>query len=354
MTTFDTAAAWHKIKPITLALCVSSLAFGLAGCETASSLFSSMSDAPTAAVASAPATAPSIRPAQVAIAPVIGPPETVSKQLQAQLSGDLEKQNIRVAKSPGESAQYTLRGYVVSSLDKKGSRAKISYIWDVTDAAGKGVHRVSGEESAPAGNSQDPWTAVTGPVVEAITSKTVTSLTAWIPSQSAAPAVASSAAPGAPAQTAALTTGSSTPTAGTAPATAPRATGSIGPAGSIKARVPTVNGAPGDGSTSLRMALQRELSRNGVALSETQAPDTYTVEGKVALGTSSDGKQPITIDWSVSDPNGKKLGSVSQKNEVPQGSLDGAWGKTADAAAAAAAQGILKLLPQTTQTTSAN
>ena len=106
---------------------------------------------------------------------------------------------------------------------------------------------------------------------------------------------------------------------------------------------------------SLRMALQRELSRNGVALSETTAPDTYTVEGKVAMGASNDGKQPITIDWSVSDPNGKKLGSVSQKNEVPQGSLDGAWGKTADAAAAAAAQGILKLLPQaTTQTTSAN
>ena len=102
------------------------------------------------------------------------------------------------------------------------------------------------------------------------------------------------------------------------------------------------------------MALQRELTRHGVALSETPSPKTYTVEGKVAMGTSSDGKQPITIDWSVSDPNGKKLGSVSQKNEVPQGSLDGAWGKTADAAAAAAAQGILKLLPQTTRTSSAN
>jgi hypothetical protein len=314
-----------------------------------------MSDAPTAAVASAPATAPTTRPAQVAIAPVIGPPDTVSKQLQAQLAGDLEKQNIRVAKSAGESAQYTLRGYVVSSIDKKGSRAKISYIWDVTDAAGKGVHRVSGEESAPSGNSHDPWTAVTGPVVEAITSKTVTSLTAWLPNQSAAPAVASAASPTLPAQTAALTTGSSTPTAGTAPPAAPRATGSIGTGGAIKARVPIVNGAPGDGSSSLRMALQRELSRNGVALSETTAPDTYTVEGKVAMGASADGKQPITIDWSVSDPNGKKLGSVSQKNEVPQGSLDGPWGKTADAAAAAAAQGILKLLPQaTTQTTSAN
>ena len=67
------------------------------------------------------------------------------------------------------------------------------------------------------------------------------------------------------------------------------------------------------------------------------------------MGVGKDGKQPITIDWSVTDPSGKKLGTVSQKNEVPQGSLDGAWGKTADAAAAAAAQGIVKLLPQPTQ-----
>ncbi len=72
---------------------------------------------------------------------------------------------------------------------------------------------------------------------------------------------------------------------------------------------------------------------------------SYKVEGKVAMGQGKDGKQPIQIDWNVIDPTGKKLGTVSQKNEVPQGSLDGAWGKTADAAAAAAAQGIIKLLP---------
>ncbi|HRN84689.1 MAG TPA: hypothetical protein PK857_07695, partial [Hyphomicrobium sp.] len=62
------------------------------------------------------------------------------------------------------------------------------------------------------------------------------------------------------------------------------------------------------------------------------------------------GKQPIQIDWDVKDPQGKTLGTVSQKNEIPQGSLDGAWGKTADAAASAAAQGILKLLPGQGQT----
>ncbi len=116
---------------------------------------------------------------------MIGPPENVSKELQAQLIADIERQNIRVAKSPGEQAEYTLRGYVVSSLEKKGAEAKISYIWDVTDGSGKGVHRVSGEETAPAGKSQDPWAAVTPPVVEAIATKTVSSLATWLPPHSA-------------------------------------------------------------------------------------------------------------------------------------------------------------------------
>ena len=350
MTTFDAAAAWQKKKPLAFAICASLLAFGLAGCETATSLFSSSSDTPTASVANPPPPG-SARPAQIAIAPVIGPPENVSRELQNQLTADIERQNIRVAKSPTDKAEYTLRGYVVSSLEKKGSKAKISYIWDVTDGSGKGVHRVSGEETVAAGKSKDPWTAVSPAVIQSIATKTVASVTSWLPSGT--PVASNGAGPGL-VQTAAATSNSATPAY--TPTMPPRSTvtGSIGKTGAIKALVPSVVGAPGDGSSALKSALQRELSRNGVALTDAASPDTYTVEGKVALGTGKDGKQPITIDWNVSDPDGKKLGTVSQKNEVPQGSLDSSWGKTADAAAAAAAQGIIKLLPPATQTTSSN
>jgi hypothetical protein len=325
------------------------MSFALAGCETANSLTSIFSssggEAPTASVTTPPPLT-AAKGAQFAIAPVIGPPENVSGDLRNQLIADLERQNIRVAKAPDEKAEYTLRGYVVSSLEKKGNKSKVSYIWDVTDASGKGVHRVSGEETAPAGKSKDPWTAVTPAVVQAITAKTVTSVAGWMPAGGTAVAGA-----GGMVQPAAATPGSSY--AAPTPAR-PTTTASIGRTGAVKALVPVVSGAPGDGSTALRTALQRELTRSGVALTEAQSPDTFTVEGKVAMGAGKDGKQPITIDWSVTDPSGKKLGTVSQKNEVPQGSLDGSWGKTADAAAAAAAQGIIKLLPQPTQTTSSN
>ena len=83
----------------------------------------------------------------------------------------MERQGIRVAKTPDEKAEYTLRGYVVSSLEKKGTKSKVSYIWDVTDASGKGVHRVSGEESVSSGKSKDPWTAVTPALVQTIASR---------------------------------------------------------------------------------------------------------------------------------------------------------------------------------------
>ncbi len=348
VTTFETAAAWRKRKPIALVLSAGLMVFGLAGCETGASLFGSSGETPTASVANSPAA--SNQPAQITIAPVIGPPQSVSTALQTQLTTALESRNIRVAKTPQTKALYTLRGYVVSAKEKKGTKTRLSYIWDVTDATGKGVHRFTGEEVATSSKSADPWAAVTPKLMETITTKTVGSVAAWLPTQAAAPAVASNQG-AAPLVKTAAAKPSAAPSS-SAPATGP-VTGSINAAGPLSTLVPNVTGAPGDGSKSLRSALQRELQRSGVKLASTASAQTYTVQGRVKLGPGKNGKQPITIDWDVKDPSGKKLGTVSQKNEVPQGSLDGSWGKTADAAAAAAAQGILKLLPKA-KTASAN
>jgi hypothetical protein len=40
------------------------------------------------------------------------------------------------------------------------------------------------------------------------------------------------------------------------------------------------------------------------------------VDGSVTLGEAKDGKQPIHIEWLVTDPQGKKLGTVLQMNEI--------------------------------------
>jgi hypothetical protein len=347
VTTIDAAAAWRGNKSVVFAVLTAFVGLSLGGCETGANLFANSAD-PNSSLSIAPSsTTTTSQMAKIAVAPVIGAPDAVAKQLESQLASAIEAQKITVARDPNAKAEYTLRGYVVSAREK--GRTKVSYIWDVTNVSGQRVNRITGEEVLSGAQSKDPWASVTPQVVSTISSKTVGSLVTWLPTQGAGAAIASNSTSStgtvSPAATPLAYNGSapsSTPSAAGGPAT----TGSIA-RGGVTAMVPSVVGAPGDGSVALTSAIQRELTRSGVALTETASASTYKVEGRVVVGQGQNGKQPIQIDWDVKDPNGKKLGTVSQKNEIPQGSLDGAWGKTADAAASAAAQGIVKLLPKT-------
>ncbi|WP_072396605.1 hypothetical protein [Hyphomicrobium sp. CS1GBMeth3] len=340
MTTIDAAAAWRGNKSVVFAVVAAFTGLGLGGCETGASLFANSSEPESLSITGQPPATAS-QGARIAVAPIIGAPDNVAKQLEAKLASTIEAQRIPVAKDPNAKAEYTLRGYIVSAREK--GRTKVSYIWDVTDPAGKRVNRITGEEVLSGTQSKDPWASVTPQVIDTISTKTAGSLATWLPSQgggavaSAAQPTSAGAAPTSYTQTAAV---SAQPTA------TATTTGSIGREGKVTAMVPSVVGAPGDGSVALTSAIQRELSRSGVSLTDAPSAQTYKVEGKVVVGQGQNGKQPIQIDWDVKDPQGKKLGTVSQKNEIPQGSLDGSWGKTADAAASAAAQGIVKLLPK--------
>ena len=357
MTTMDAAAARRRHPRVALAVLVALAGFGLAGCETTTSLFGLNSPpAPeTAAVPPPPAAQPPL--AKVAVAPIVGAPDAIGKQIQQEFTSAVEKQRVSVIASKDERADYTLRGYIVAAKDKAAT--KVSYIWDVTDPSGKRVNRITGEETISANASKDPWAALTPQVVQSIAGKAANSFVAWLPSQSSQGAVAANVAQpasvgaqpvaAAPPAGAAKrgTAGKPQPTAtAAAPAQPGPTTGSIGREGPVMAVVPSVTGAPGDGTTSLTAAIQRELTSKGVSIAEKPTAVAYRVEGTVTVGEAKQGKQPIHIEWLVRDPQGKKLGTVSQRNEIPEGSLDGEWGRTAEQAAGAAAQGIVKLLPQ--------
>jgi hypothetical protein len=360
VTTLNSATDSGWTTSIRIALLASILTLGLAGCETGSNILGGGgTTGPQAAITPQP---PATQTARIEIAPIIGAPENVARDLQTQLTSSIERNKISVAAAPSGKGEYVLRGYIVAAREKTGS--KISYIWDVTDQTGKRANRITGEEFA-AGAGKDPWSTVTPQIVQSIADKTAAQIASWLPGGSANVPVASNTPAMTPTSGAAQTVAAAAPaatkvassalpaatpgalaTAATTPAAAGPTTGSIDPGGPVSTLVPAVTGAPGDGGASLTSAIQRELTRNGMQLASAATAQTYKVEGKVVMGQGKDGKQPIQIDWNVLDPKGKKLGTVSQKNEVPQGSLDGTWGKTADAAAAAAAQGILKLLPQ--------
>jgi hypothetical protein len=347
VTTIDAAAARNAYKRFAIAAWAALLGGALGGCESSGNLFGGTDNSLAQNVAPAPVVESS--KARVSIAPVIGAPDAVAKQLSTMVTESVERQRVTLVKGQGEKADYTVRGYVVAAREKNGS--KVSYIWDVTDANGKRVNRISGEEIVAGGGGGDPWGAVTPQVLQTIATKTSTSLATWLPSQSQGAIAGASPSPaGVGAQTRQTASiGSATETTARAQLASVKSGGAeAATTGSIPvtAVVPAVTGAPGDGSQSLTSAIRAELERSGVSLSDRTGSSVYKVEGKVTMSDGKEGKQAIKIDWLVTDPQGKQLGKVSQKNDIQQGSLDGNWGKTADLAAAAAAQGILKLLKQ--------
>jgi hypothetical protein len=259
---------------------------------------------------------------KIALAPIVGAPQPVADQFTQALV--VAGKDRRLAILPGgASASYTLRGYLLASSEKGGS--KISYIFDVTDAKGGRVARVSGDELVP-GKAADPWDAVNGTVLNTIAGKTTSQLAASLPHGSST-------------SVAAVSEGTPATTASVPPAAAalPRANGVL---------VAPVAGAPGDGQRSLTTALKKRLYAGGIKLANGTTENVYMVKGSVVLSDASGGKQSIRIDWLVLDPSGKRLGTVSQQNTIPRGSLNGPWGAIADAAAGAAADGIIKLLPK--------
>lgn len=329
-------------------MAVAAMALALAGCESSGSVFGGLSSGPSVAtpepvkpVAQAPL-------ARIAMANVIGAPDAVSRQVAEQIVQAGERQRITLINDRDAKGDYTLRGYIVAS--KERTQTKVTYIWDLTDPTGKRVNRITGHEMAPAGTAKDPWVAVTGAVTQSIADKTASSLATWLAANRPAGAPSAGApiaqAPASESrQLASPTPAIAAPVTPVAEPAAARTTTASLPTNEVAAIVPAVSGAPGDGSTALSSALQRELTRQGVTLANRPGA-SYRIEGKVAMGAPADGKQTIQIDWLVRDPQGRSLGTVSQKNDIPEGSLDSSWGNTADAAAGAAAQGILKLLPQ--------
>jgi hypothetical protein len=304
----------------------------LAGCETASSVFggSSPETANSVTTGAVPSTAAaaSARVARIAVVPVSGAPDNIAGMLSEWVAESLERQQISVVRGKEGAAEYYLRGFVVAAKDAGGT--KLTYIWDLTDKNGsKRMHRIEGDQVVKsATGAQDPWAAVDTKVVQNLANQTADKVAKWLP---AAPAIAQAPTP---TPQRAVASG-----AGIAPTKV-----SLGAKSDGTAFISPVVGAPGDGTTSLTAAIRRELGRKSVSLVEQPSGSSNRVEGRVSVGQPTGGKQVVQIEWVVLDPGGNQLGVVTQKNSIQQGSLDGAWGQTADSAASAAAVKISSLL----------
>jgi hypothetical protein len=282
---------------------------------------------------------------KMAIAPIVGTPPEIAARMTDALVVAGKDRKLTLLPSGGK-ATYTLRGYLIASSEKQG--AKISYIWDVTDAQGARVTRVSGDEIIAKRAGSDPWSVVDAAAIRSIAGKTTSQIAAGMQKGPSSAPVVAAASPSSGSSSTSAISSPTAPTTATAAATTTAASPSRAPAPKAAGvLVQPVTGAPGDGQRSLTVALKKRLYAGGVKLANGTSVNVYMVKGIVKLSDASGGKQSIRIDWQVLDPTGKKLGTVSQQNTIPRGSLNGPWGAIADAAAGAAANGIIKLLPKT-------
>ena len=74
--------------------------------------------------------------------------------------------------------------------------------------------------------------------------------------------------------------------------------------------------------------------------------DSLLLIGSIHLGAVLGPRRDIEIVWQLIRPDGSELGRITQRNQVHDGELEGAWGSLARAIAQAASNGIVDLLRQ--------
>lgn len=112
-----------------------------------------------------------------------------------------------------------------------------------------------------------------------------------------------------------------------------------------------VSGAPGNGNGALVQALRNLLRQYGADAAPDEASAAFVVEGKVETKPPAAGRQEIQVTWRVfRSGEGVELANIGQRNRVPAGSLDGAWGELAFAVASGGVEGIAEILAKAGET----
>src|SRR5690606_23704109 len=124
------------------------------------------------------AASPIVTNARVRFAPVVGAPNSASAPLATRLNTRAGQRGIGLVGAEDTSATLVMKGYF-SAISDAGETTVI-YVWDVTDPAGTGVHRIQGQAKGPSG--QDGWAGVQSSTMEAIADQTVDQLALWLSS----------------------------------------------------------------------------------------------------------------------------------------------------------------------------
>ena len=236
----------------------------------------------------------------VVVQPVGGVSEPFASEMAAAMAEALQAENVPASLRGGAAASYFLTGDTAMSRNGDGS-VTLRLTWDLSAPDGALVGSHDQRERMPAPN------AGTGPLLEALAA-------------GGAPAIADLIQRDEPPE--------------------PLAVAPAGPAVAIGA----IAGAPGTGARDLAAALAVTLPIYGVRVADDAGTAGFRLVGDVGLGPVDGATQRLALVWRVLDATGEEVGRLDQANDIPAGSLDGAWGELAFLIADGIASGVASIL----------
>ncbi|WP_319530358.1 hypothetical protein [uncultured Cohaesibacter sp.] len=119
---------------------------------------------------------PPVSDAVLTFEPMVGAPKTVARELSAALGLRVAQQALPVVARSDSKVTHRIKGYF--SASESGGECVVSYVWDIFDARGKRINRITGSKKTPMVGS-DPWQSVKGPVLDEVAVDTAAKLKSW-------------------------------------------------------------------------------------------------------------------------------------------------------------------------------
>jgi len=141
----------------------------------------------TASTATAAASTPA-SPTQTAalaktrlqVAPIVGASVEAAAPLTAELQNRARQRGLTLVGSTDQTATHVLKGYF--STMSEGKDTTVIYVWDIYDPSGNRLHRINGQQKAPAVGGGEGWPTVAPATMQAIADQTIDQFAAWLAS----------------------------------------------------------------------------------------------------------------------------------------------------------------------------
>lgn len=244
--------------------------------------------------------------AGVTIGPIGGQPESTASRLRDAVAKKLQEHDIPASASTASTTSYHLAGRIEQSPSPSQGKSRVTVYWRLRDAKGKTV----GERKAMFEASPADWRGGAEKPVGELAAMSAEMLAPMLSDEPTGHPVAELAA-----------------------------------SAKVRVTIGGVEGAPGDGDKSLANAVATVLRQQDLdVITDPKSQADLRLDGQVSLSAGGSGKQHVKIVWRLRRGDGSEIGTVGQENDVPKGTLDGAWGDVAYSVAVAAQSGILELV----------